>query len=398
MDRFGVSSEEGLMMGGRYLSKEVMCRILGRLPARSFLRLRCVCKRWYSIMEDADFKAICASIEFQTSTLCVADKAPFLLWESAKDAAKPLLAFDLLARKWRRFPLLEGPWTKLTVLSSTRGLLLASETNEAGDSDYLTLNPLTTSQRKLPPMIELNNLKFNVRQIVMDGVVEGKYFVIAEELQSKKRGRGENTAPTAPRLQIYDSSTNAWQLAGDLRPGLSFKHAVSMKGSLLCLATSGKEGSDVKSVQVFKFDGACTWAELQTELPVCIGPPNRRWTPRLFDYQGRLMLAGESAAQANNKAVCVWQLDDERMEWVQVQSMPKVLYDELVGANEFMTCENFLCMHPAREERNKTILCNLTTGDWQILPYKTPRMTERLRTAFIHDNFCFYEPRVGAIA
>ncbi|OAE28101.1 hypothetical protein AXG93_136s1160 [Marchantia polymorpha subsp. ruderalis] len=316
----GEVNEEGLMMGGRYLSKEVMCRILGRLPARSFLRLRCVCKRWYSIMEDADFKAICASIEFQTSTLCVADKAPFLLWESAKDAAKPLLAFDLLARKWRRFPLLEGPWTKLTVLSSTRGLLLASETNEAGDSDYLTLNPLTTSQRKLPPMIELNNLKFNVRQIVMDGVVEGKYFVIAEELQSKKRGRGENTAPTAPRLQIYDSSTNAWQLAGDLRPGLSFKHAVSMKGSLLCLATSGKEGSDVKSVQ------------------------------------GRLMLAGESAAQANNKAVCVWQLDDERMEWVQVQSMPK------------------------------------------ILPYKTPRMTERLRTAFIHDNFCFYEPRVGAIA
>ncbi|KAL2628637.1 hypothetical protein R1flu_013323 [Riccia fluitans] len=397
MDRFGVSSEEGLMMGGRYLSKEVMCRILGRLPTCSFLQLRCVCKRWYSIMEDADFRAICASLEFQTSTMRDSDKVPFLICESAADAAKPLLAFDLLSRTWRLFSLLEGAWSRLTVLSSTRGLLLATAENGNGERDYVTLNPLTKLQRQIPPMIDYNSLKFNVRQIVMDAAVEGKYFIIAEEVQSKKRSKGEDMTPTAPKLQIFDSYNNAWGLAGELRPGLSFKHAVCMRGTLLCLATSSKEGSDVKSVQVFRFDGSSTWAKLQTELPVCIGPPHRRWTPRLFEYKQHLMLVGESSS-AGNKAVCVWQLDEEKMEWVQVQSMPTKLYDDVVGSNEFSSCEDFLCMHPSREERNRAIICNLSTGDWQIIPYKTPRLSEQRRTAFIHDNFCFYEPRVGAIA
>ncbi|KAL3684717.1 hypothetical protein R1sor_002739 [Riccia sorocarpa] len=141
MDRFGVSSEEGLMVGGRYLSKEVMCRILGRLPTRSFLRLRIL----------------------------------FLIWESAADSAKPLLAFDLLSRKWRLFPLLEGAWSKLTVLSSSRGLLLATTANGDGENDFITVNPLTKLLRQIPPMIDVNSLKFNVRQIVMDAAMEGKY-------------------------------------------------------------------------------------------------------------------------------------------------------------------------------------------------------------------------------
>ncbi|KAL3686749.1 hypothetical protein R1sor_013058 [Riccia sorocarpa] len=391
------TSEEGLMVGGRYLSKEVMCRILGRLPTRSFLRLRCVCKRWYSIMEDADFRAICASLEFQTSTLQISDRIPFLIWESAADSAKPLLAFDLLSRKWRLFPLLEGAWSKLTVLSSSRGLLLATTANGDGENDFITVNPLTKLQRQIPPMIDVNSLKFNVRQIVMDAAMEGKYFVIAEEVQSKKRARGDVATPTAPKLQIFDSNANAWELAGELRPGLTFKHAVSMRGTLLCLATSGKEGSDVKSVQVFRFDGSSSWAELQTELPVCIGPSYRRWTPRLFEYKQHLMLVGESSS-SNNKAVCVWQLDEEKMEWVQVQIMPAKLYEDIVGSNEFSACEEFLCMHPSREERNRAIICNLSTGDWQIVPYKTPRLSEQRRTAFIQDNFCFYEARLGAMA
>ncbi|BFI12226.1 hypothetical protein MPTK1_4g06110 [Marchantia polymorpha subsp. ruderalis] len=394
MDRPGLTerSDEGLMIADRYLPKEVMCRILARLPVRSFIRLRSVCKRWYSIVEDPELQTIWRIFRAPT-------KVPFLLWHHPGDG-EHILALDL-AREWRPFPtsiflpiVPDVKSVSLTVLSSARGLfLIRQRRNDAKKSDetFFTINPLTRSQRRLPLMIDERN--YSVRQMIMIDELESRYIIIAEDLNLVSAGH-------TSKLQMYDSTKDAWQMVGELPYCLRFKSAAFVNGSLYCLAT-------FTTAHIFRFDGVQVWHEVKAKVPLCTGSQLLRCVPTLFQHRGRLMLVGtgDTSRQRWQREVGVrewhevWQLDDVRSAWVQVQgfSSPWVLNSK----HYFLTSGDYLfltsvCSSDGKLEVERTI-CNLNTGStWrEVLP--APKKLDEQSSPVsvnIHSGFCVYEPRI----
>ncbi|KAG6556636.1 hypothetical protein Mapa_001577 [Marchantia paleacea] len=376
------SNDEGLMMGGRYISKEVVCKILGKLPVRNLLLLRCVCKRWNTILDDIEFQSISSAYETQNATSPASASVPYLLWDA--DSSRPLLSFDLQLRKWRPFHLLQS--VQASVISSTRGLFLTTQQSIDGKCIYM-LNPLTKTERQIT---SLDWAHFDVRQMVVDYMGLGQYFIIAEELQ--KRGTGGELAPTFPRIQIYDSLKKQWFLTPGFPEGVRFKNAFALNGHLLFLAQ--KHVSNSKNVGLYKFDGSESLEAYGLDLPVCIGPTFRQWIPRLFGNRGRLMLIGET--DTCGRGVFIWQLNPTTYQWVLEHKMPNDLFVTSVGSYDFLACDDFICVHPSRGEKNRAIMGNLATNSWHILPAISPSLYMG-RSAFIFDSFCFYEPRVGAL-
>lgn len=233
-----------------------MCKILTRLPVRSFMQLRTVCKRWYSLVDDPEFQHLWRIFGAPV-------KVPFLLWHYPGDC-EHILALDL-AREWRPFPtsiflpvVPDVESVSLTVLSSTRGLfLIRQRINDPKrlDETFFTINPLTRSLRQIPLMID--SLNYSVRQMIMIDELESRYFIIAEDLNLVSAGH-------TSKLQIYDSTKNAWQMVGELPYCLRFKSAAFINGSLYCLAT-------FTTAHVFRFDGVQHWHEVKARVPLCTG-------------------------------------------------------------------------------------------------------------------------------
>ncbi|KAG6549311.1 hypothetical protein Mapa_009297 [Marchantia paleacea] len=429
------SSEEGFEMGGRYIPKEVMCTILARLPVRAFVG---VCKRWYWIVKDIEF-------QIMRQRLGAPKEQPFLLWNS--NHVEQPYAYDLLLRHWLPFPL--SPFARVAqnspfeVHSSTSGLFLI-KIDVNGMKTYATLNPLSGSYRLLPPMLEQAK-NFKVIQMVMDDAVDGKFLILAEG------GDPYVTDPNTPKIQIYDSIRNAWQMAGGLRPPrprnyltvlvlaedrMVFRSAATLNGSLYCLAVTSR------TAQVLKFDGTDYWHEIQAELPWCIAPQAMgsstlmnavMWTPHLFANRGRLMLVGAefrkyhtqrrplygvdelvnlwrhdssstSAAGANdsevNEGVHIWALDEEQTEWVHVHRMPENLFDDSVKSYEFRTAGDFLHVSPwpRSSENTEMLMANLATGCWEVFSEPPCYQENVVKKDSLLLQHTLYEPRLTAVA
>ncbi|KAL2628636.1 hypothetical protein R1flu_013322 [Riccia fluitans] len=387
------SSNAGIMMADRYIPKEVMCRILTRLPVRSFIRLRSVCKRWHSLMEDPEFQDI-------WSIFRAPAKIPFLLWHHPGDG-EHILALDL-AREWRPFPTAiflsivpDGKRVSLTLLSSTKGLFLIKQRRNELETDevYFTINPLTRSVRQLPLMTDHES--YIVRQMIMIDEVENRYIIIAEDLNLDSAGH-------MSKLQMYDSAKDAWQMIGELPYCLRFKSAAFVNRSLYCLAA-------FTTAHVFRFDGTQSWHEVKAKVPLCTGSQLLRCVPSLFQHRGRLMLVGTSDTNRDRwqreagmrEWLEVWELDEARPDWIHVHSFssPWFLNSKDIK-HHFLTSGDYLFLTCVSSfngamEGERTI-CNLRTGSsWrEILP--TPKKTEESSPVAVNifSGFCIYEPSI----
>ncbi|KAL3686750.1 hypothetical protein R1sor_013059 [Riccia sorocarpa] len=378
------SDGEGLMMGGRYLSKEVVCKILGKLPVRSFLQLRCVCKRWNTILDDVEFQSISSLYETQNALTSSGSFAPFLLWDA--DSSRPLLSFDLQLWKWRTFHLLHS--LHASVICSTRGLLLTVQNSSEGKTLFV-VNPLTKVERQIP---NLSWAEYEIRQMAVDDAGAGNYFITAEQIPKKGSSSSEPIPMRRLEIQIYDSRRRVWVPTGGFPDNFRYKNAFAMNGHLLFLAQN-LASLGMKGVGLFKFDGRGAIEPFGLDVPVHIGPTFRQWIPRLFGREGSLMLIGET--ETLGRGVFVWQLNSSTFEWERKHEMPNDLFEGSVGSYEFVVCDDYVCVHPSRYEKNRAIVGNLATNSWHILPTVSPSLYVG-RSAFIFDSFCFYEPRVGA--
>ncbi|KAL2631797.1 hypothetical protein R1flu_016483 [Riccia fluitans] len=421
------NDEEGFVMSGRYIPKEVMCTILARLPERAFVG---VCRSWYKLVKDVEFQITKQRIRALT-------QAPFLLWDSIH-VDQPY-AYDILLRRWFPFPVTvfrrvthDSPFQ---VHSSCGGLFLIKH-DVNGVRTFSTMNPLTRSQRLLPPMLD-KPMNFHVLQMVMDDEVDRRFLIIAEGCDQYV------TDPNTPKIQIYDSVRNSWQMAGGLRPPrprdhrrdslderLIFRGAAIVKGALYCLAVTSR------TAHVLKFDGMDQWHEIGAKLPSCIIPQAMgssalinavMWTPHLFENRGRLMLVGaefrkyhqrcrprygvdelvnlwrqdsfERGANDVDEGVHVWGLDEERMKWVQLHTMPHELFDHSVKYYEFRTSGDYLHVSPwPRTEKMEMFVSNLATRCWELIKEPPFSGDQVVKPHSLLQKHTLYEPRVAALA
>jgi hypothetical protein len=126
--------------------------ILAWLPLPSFFRLRCVCKKWNNMIESSTFLSIYARVP---------SHGPFFLM-FADPFRQKFAAYDPTFNTWHLLPLsfcLSCPFSEsFLVLAAAGGLLCVAGTGSGSNCRSLFVsNPMTRSQRKLPPMIHMNS-------------------------------------------------------------------------------------------------------------------------------------------------------------------------------------------------------------------------------------------------
>lgn len=124
--------------------------ILAWLPLPSFFHLRCVCKRWNNIIESRSFLSICSRVP---------SHGPFFLM-FADPFRQKIAAYDPTLHRWHLLPLsffLSCPFFEsFIVLAAAGGLLCVGGAGTQCRSLFVS-NPMTRSQRKLPPMIDMKS-------------------------------------------------------------------------------------------------------------------------------------------------------------------------------------------------------------------------------------------------
>lgn len=125
--------------------------ILAWLPLPSFFRLRCVCKRWNEIVNVKSFLSICSRVPSQGSL--------FLMF--ADMLQQKCAAYDPTSQRWHLLPhsfFLPCPYFEAVVVVATAGGLLCFQGTGFQQNRYLSVsNPMTRTQRKLPPMLPMKS-------------------------------------------------------------------------------------------------------------------------------------------------------------------------------------------------------------------------------------------------
>lgn len=124
--------------------------ILAWLPLPSFFRLRCVCQRWNTIVNSRNFLSICSRVP---------SHGPFFLM-FADPFRQKCAAYDPTLHRWHLLPLtffLSCPFFESFVVLAAAGGLLCLEGTGSQSKSLFVSNPMTRSQKKLPPMLAMKS-------------------------------------------------------------------------------------------------------------------------------------------------------------------------------------------------------------------------------------------------
>lgn len=342
--------EEGSEVGkdgdeGGELPEHLVDSILAKLPVFTFLRLRSVCKRWNNLISNPLFLENCSA---------GTEAAPlFLLYPDRARQSYP--TYDPSWNKWYHVPqtvsVSPSPGNSsrpLFIKAAAGGLLCLTDghfSSEEGIDLYVS-NPITRAWRRLPPMIRMSK-SFVVRMVVNS--VQNTYKVVV--VISKEN------------LQVYDSVSNSWQMIGGV---LNRHRQAMMRGNTSCEGILyGLTGGTDTTVSAYHVDGG-VWEDLRAPMPAYLT------CAQLFVSRGQLMLIGAIPINGVIQAVCVWQLDSQRTEWVELLRVPDSLlsglpkggrlgfYDFFVPGGEFVCFAHFRV--------NQLLMCNVFKNTWWWLP------------------------------
>ncbi|KAK4391796.1 F-box/kelch-repeat protein [Sesamum angolense] len=171
------------------LPEDLLNEILARVPPFMIFRLRSVCKRWNSILQDNSF------LKFHSQ---VPSHGPCLLTYWKNSQTPQCSVFSLPLKQWFRIPCTFLPQWAFWLVGSSGGLVCFSGLDGL-TFKTLVCNPLTQTWRTLP------SLHYNQqRQLIM--VVDRKdrsFKVIATS-----DIYGDKSLPT----EVYDSKVDKWSL------------------------------------------------------------------------------------------------------------------------------------------------------------------------------------------
>ncbi|CAM6085147.1 unnamed protein product [Calypogeia fissa] len=215
------------------LPDELVDRVLACLPVPLLLQLRCVCKRWNSLITSAPFLKLQAAAPYSGPH--------FLVFELQKPSSWG--AYDARLQKWYTVPLdpLEG---EIVMSMASDGGLLCKVVRRnwmQGPTCIVLSNPVTKCRRKLP------NTKFHVTPtwipslvvLVVDQATNSYKVVVAG---SKGCPHGVNCMCRV--TEVYDSISDRWETTGNLPLGYVLLDPPSYAvcgGHIYCIASRFEE-------------------------------------------------------------------------------------------------------------------------------------------------------------
>ncbi|XP_078438191.1 galactose oxidase/kelch repeat superfamily protein isoform X2 [Wolffia australiana] len=333
------------------LPDDLLTEVLARIPPFLLFRMRSVCKRWNSILNDRRF------LRFHSQ---VHSHGPCLLtfWRNSQTRHFSVFSFSL--KSWYRMPSGFLPDWALFLVSSS-GSLICLSGYEGPTFRVIICNPLT-QEWKLLPLMHYNQQ----RQMIMVADRKDKSFMVIAVSDVYE------PLPT----EVYDSKVDRWSV-NQIMPAVSiFSSKMAFCDSRLYLETISPLG-----LMMYRVDSG-RWEHIPARFPRSLLDGYLVSGPRK-----RLFLVGRIGLYSTLQSMRIWELDHDRTVWVEVNRMPPKHFRALLR----LAAERFECFG------QDNLICFTTWNQGKGLVYDVDKKSWSWITGcalqMCNSQICFYEPR-----
>lgn len=335
------------------LPEDLLNEILARVPPFMIFRLRSVCKRWNSILQDNSFLKLYSQLPSHGPCLLTFSKSPQTLQCSI---------FSLPLKTWYKIPFTFLPQWAFWLVGSSGGLVCFSG-SDGVTFKTLVCNPLTQAWRTLPIM------HYNQqRQLILVADRTDRSFKVIATSDIY----GDKTLPT----EVYDSKLNSWSVH-QIMPAVNLcSSKMAFCDSRLYLETLSPLG-----LMMYRLDTGY-WEHLAAKFPRSL----------LDGYlvagtQKRLFLVGRIGLYSTLQSMRIWELDHSKILWVEISRMPPKYFRALLRLSaERFECfgqDNLICF--TSWNQGKGLLYDVGKKVWSWIA--------GCALQSYNSQVCFYEPR-----
>ncbi|KAI3665795.1 hypothetical protein L6452_44429 [Arctium lappa] len=340
------------------LPEDLLNEILARVPPFMIFRLRSVCKRWNSILQDNGF------LKFHSQ---VPSHGPCLLTfcKNSQSQTPSCSVFSLPLKQWYRIPFTFLPQWAFWIVGSSGGLVCFSGLDGL-TFRTLICNPLTQKWRILPKMH--NNQQRQLSMVVYRKQRSFK-IIAANDLY------GDKSLPT----EVFDSNLGGWSVHQKMPAVNLCSSKMAFCNSRLYLETLSPLG-----LMMYRVDSGY-WEHIPAKFPRSL----------LDGYlvagtQKRLFLVGRVGLYSTLQSMRIWELDHSKPMWVEVTRMPPRFFRALLR----LSAERFECFGQdnlilfTSWNQGKGLLYDVDKKQWSWIAGCGLRL--------YNSQVCFYEPRFDA--
>lgn len=340
------------------LPEDLLNEILARVPPFMIFRLRSVCKRWNSILQDNSF------LKFHSQ---VPSHGPCLLTFWKNSQTPQCSVFSLPLKQWFRIPFTFLPQWAFWLVGSSGGLLCFSGLDGL-TFKTLVCNPMTQTWRTLPSM------HYNQqRQLIMvvDRMDRSFKVIATSDIY------GDKSLPT----EVYDSKLDKWSLHQTMPAVNLCSSKMAFCDSRLYLETLSPLG-----LMMYRLDTG-HWEHIPAKFPRSL----------LDGYlvagiQKRLFLVGRIGLYSTLQSMRIWELDHTKILWVEISRMPPRYFRALLRLSaERFECfgqDNLICF--TSWTQGKSLLYDVDKKVWSWIAACALLQS-------YNSQVCFYEPRFDVL-
>ncbi|KAJ7544192.1 hypothetical protein O6H91_09G068700 [Diphasiastrum complanatum] len=300
-----------MVMDWRFLPEDVLSLVLVRLPLASQARLRCVCKKWRSILRSRELQHL--------RSLVVPYRRPWFVFLAFNGSPSSwLAAYDPADEQWHRLALKLGESSRMRILVASAGSMLCFATVNRrifrGSTVWIS-NPFTGFKRTVPcppsrffsdDTDDAEDLRERFQALVTDPAT-GIFKILVEGYYRT--------------LDVYDSTSNSWTTTEmDIPSSIDFSiDRPFSKGVLYCLARN--------PMRVVTYNvNTDMWNDHLAMISSSIQ------SPCLVEHRGEVLLVGAMARSRQEaetgmvRGISIWKLMRSlKNPWEEVVSMPPLL-------------------------------------------------------------------------
>lgn len=341
--------------------------IYAKLPYLDFFRLRCVCRRWNSLLDSRSFLELNPGAPLPEPWFLVITKQ-FIRY----------LMYDASCKSWiwMRLP---GFFKRSWTIGGYGCLLYAIIRENDQDLKVGTFDPRTKIWNELPPLLKPE------KYIHLHGMIkqqrEAELYKLVIVSNPHQNMKSENST-----TQVYDSLTNSWMISAAKIPkgrnGLFVENTICCNGSLYAYneqqyeidpeTDSGEDGLLTLDFSNETWSWVAGVFPCETPLFQVFGLNMSRPTFHygLFSWHGRIYAAAKNMKNIGRISFSIWQLEEAEHAWKEVDQMPWDLFNWLSNEQDYpnYSTGTLLVQHNSFQCRNLVLICGFL--EEEDLPFK----------------------------
>jgi hypothetical protein len=353
---------------------EVLDRILASLPFPFLFRIRCVCKRWRTLLADPEFLKARAEL-LAPWNVSLYPAVCFLSDRNYRDGFW-WAAFDFSRDKWQIMPSLPQNFCgKHELYGSGGGLFCLQASKSLADMKVLSVcNPITAQWRDLPPLLHSWGDPV-IRHMIMDFSTSSYKIILAGNRNYEVKDEEYQIT------EVYDSTLQTWKKGAKFLPSLYLPSPLGAycNGFLFFLAS--RPMSYVYDVLI----GYDVEQDVWMEIPH-VPPKGIHGIPHLFERKGNLWMMISHLRMGGVAAYAFFELNLNTKMWTPKLRMPPDISQTFAYIGSCAASGNRLCVTGGTPYKEPVVaVYDRSQRAWQWLPtcpLKASSLGDRVEFAF----------------